>query len=135
MKNKHYCVKIETGISLIGRFCCYNGVFFNDWHDNSIFIGGTKKIIGPNEKVFGDKGYTEEECVSPIKQYKKLGIFLTPEQELFNQWIVSNRAVVENMNGFLKKWGILVLFKGKKLEFLIRSFVLIANLINQENFE
>ena len=41
---------------------------------------------------------------------------------------------MESINADLKSWGILQHYNGEDLEFLLNSFILIANIINLKNF-
>ena len=59
---------------------------------------------------------------------------MTTEQEDYNRFIGKHRAIVENINVDLKSWGILQHYNGEDLEFLLNSFILIANIINLKNF-
>jgi len=55
---------------------------------------------------------------------------LTVQEDLHNQFVTHWRAIVENLNADLKKWGILRFYFGENLEFLMESFILICNIIN-----
>jgi len=130
MKNKQYSVKIETGVTFDGIFVWYNGIFFHNFADISIFRSGLKSILELDECCFGDKGYQGEDvCVVPYKK-KKDGPPLTVQEDLHNQFVTHWRAIVENLNADLKKWGILRFYFGENLEFLMESFILICNIIN-----
>eukprot|EP01130_Rhizamoeba_saxonica_P010611 TRINITY_DN4365_c0_g1_i2.p1 TRINITY_DN4365_c0_g1~~TRINITY_DN4365_c0_g1_i2.p1 ORF type:complete len:200 (-),score=31.19 TRINITY_DN4365_c0_g1_i2:27-626(-) len=130
MKNHQYSVKFETATTMSGEIVWYNGPYFHNSADITIFRNHLQKMLGRNEGVFADKAYIgEDQCITPLKK-RSSEITFTPDQVAFNDLVSGYRAVVECINADLMAWMILFCFKGKDLVFLRKCFVFISNLVN-----
>ena len=57
-------------MTLNGYIVHYNGIYFHDWHDLTIFKQGLSVILDLNEKIFADKAYVHSKCLIPHKEKK-----------------------------------------------------------------
>ena len=121
IKNHQYSIKIETGVTHNGLIVYYNGIYYHDWHDLSIFKVGLSKELMPNEKVFADKAYQSSQCITPYKK-RRDGENFTLQMEEHNRIVGHYRAIVENLNANLKDWGILTLYRGRNMDFPTELF-------------
>lgn len=109
-------LRYELSISLNGDLVAVNGHFAAGSNpDLLIFRKGLKYQLGTSEKVFGDKGYKDNKCVTPD---------LVPIH--LKYYIAKLRARHETFNGRLKRFGVLKTPFRHSLEFHGTCFYAVA---------
>jgi len=100
VKHSSHGVKYEIGVSTEGKTYWLAGPYLGSKHDLTIFNSSLSKHLSPGEKVIGDKAYSGSTQV--IKPFK--GKNLDQNKKLFNNALDSRRAIVENVNAWLKNF-------------------------------
>ncbi|KAN0040610.1 hypothetical protein ACTA71_008948 [Dictyostelium dimigraforme] len=111
IKHSKRCLKYEAIVTLDKGTCCFlSGPHTGSEHDLAVYRKKAAHLeLLPGEKIFADKGYCcaefSNKLITPIK--KSHQTMLTNEEHCFNNWVSSNRIIVENFFKDLKIFEIL----------------------------
>ncbi|KAM9959861.1 hypothetical protein ACTFIR_000962 [Dictyostelium discoideum] len=111
IKHSKRCLKYEAIVTLDKGTCCHlTGPHFGSEYDLAVYRKEVAHLdLLPGEKIFADKGYCCNEfsnkLITPIKETHET--MLTNEEYCFNNWVSSNKIVVEKFFKDLKNFEIL----------------------------
>lgn len=114
-KKKNFTLKYQTVVGAItGEILSIHGPEDGPTSDAKIYeISGLRKFLEEEDEFcLADKGYVGcSRAIHPIKKRKSSmtsqTITFTNEQIKFNKRVSHYRIIVENVNSFIKDWGIL----------------------------
>ncbi|KAM9990673.1 hypothetical protein ACTFIY_006696 [Dictyostelium cf. discoideum] len=137
IKHSKRCLKYEAIVTLDKGTCCYlTGPHVGSEHDLTVYRKEVAHLdLLPGEKIFADKGYCCNEFsskqITPIKKTHET--MLTNEERCFNNWVSSNRIIVENFFKDLKIYEILKKDWRSSIDKHMKMVFFLTWVVNEEN--
>ncbi|KAN0030230.1 hypothetical protein ACTA71_000452 [Dictyostelium dimigraforme] len=137
IKHSKRCLKYEAIVTLDKGTCCFlSGPHTGSEHDLAVYRKKAAHLeLLPGEKIFADKGYCcaefSNKLITPIK--KSHQTMLTNEEHCFNNWVSSNRIIVENFFKDLKIFEILKKDWRSSIDKHMKMVFFLSWVVNEEN--